>query len=617
MATVFQGFNEFFEGDKASKNKQKIPEQLTIPAQVIEICLDNESKLYQTEIDIGKIKFRNLTKELNSLEKSINNFAYPLDRSTIKYPLPGEEVLVFKLLGESVRETAQQESIQPVYYYINVVSVLQNNTYNSHPFLGTTSIAIDPKKFSITTEEHSKRFEKKMSDIDGLVFDNKPKIYPQLKPYQGDFILQGRFGNSIRFGSTSLTKEQPWSDASLEEVLSSTGDSMMVLRVDPKIVNSVDEMHTTENFETDASLIYLTTTQALPVKLAWKDNYDFKSWMYDYDIGTVGIENSTGGNKADLLVKVQDDEKVTGNPPSSETTPGTLDNDNVAKADISEATEQARNAALGANQVAGVTVINVPQLASPTYKIPDSSYKAGTKAAKKLDPNPILVKDGKNNYQGGSQILLHSDRVILNSRESHLLLFGKEGVAIASPGKVNIDAIDDITLYSAESLFLGVPGRLTDVNGDGEFVGGNKKAPTNKAQATLDEDYEPLVLGLKLANLIEDLIITISNAALLTPVGVGYFREDVKDELTRIKARIPEMLSTYGFIDGVSHEPVDPAPIVEHPVTQPPTTLVGVTISTIPEGMLGGSSVADSTPALPVDITIHPLAAIPGYFTAP
>lgn len=617
MATVFRGFNEFFEGDKTSKNKQKIPDQLTIPAQVIEICLDNESKLYETEVDIGKIKFRNLTKELNSLEKSINNFAYPLDRSTVKYPLPGEEVLVFKLLGESVRETAQEESIQAVYYYTNVVSVLQNITYNSHPFLGTTSLAIDPKKFSITTEEHSKRFEKKMSDIDSVLdADRKPLMYKQLKPYQGDFILQGRFGNSIRFGSTNITKEQPWTD--FNEVVSKSGDGIMVLRVDNESTSKVDEMFAIEDFATDASSIYLTTTQTLPVKLAWKDNYDFKSWMYDYNIGNVKIKDPTGGDKADLLVKVQDDEKVTGNPASSETTPGTLDNDNIAKADISAATEEARNAALGSNQVAGVTVINVPQLDSPTYKIPDNSYKLGTKAPKKLDPNPILIKDGKNNYQNGSQILLHSDRVILNSKTSHLLLFGNEGVAIASPGKVNIDALDDITLYSNESLFLGVPGRLADVDEEGIFIGGNKKVPTNKAQATLDEDYEPLVLGLKLANLIEDLIITISNAALLTPVGVGYFREDVKDELTRIKARIPEMLSTYGFIDGVSHEAVDPAPIVEHPVTQPPTTLVGVTISTIPDGMLGGgTSVANGTPALPIDTTIHPLAAIPGYFTAP
>jgi len=617
MATVFQGFNEFFEGDKASKNRQKIPDQLTIPAQVIEVCLDNESKLYETEVDIGKIKFRNLTKELNSLEKSVNNFAYPLDRSIIKYPLPGEEVLVFKLLGESIRETAQQESIQPVYYYTNVVSVLQNITYNSHPFLGTTSYAIDPKKFSTTTEEHSKRFETKMGvDGVGVVFDGKPNISKQLKPYQGDFILQGRFGNSIRFGSTSFKKDlkQSWRDDSMEDLNTTSGDGIMILRVDQDTTRNVDEMFTTENFETDASLIYLTSTQALPVKLAWDEKYSFKSWMYDYTIDDSKIKDSKGNDKADVLLKVQDDEKVTGNPPPSD------DNDNVAKADISEATEQARNAALGANQVAGITVINVPQLASPTYKIPDSSYKAGTRSPLKTkgDPNPLIIEKGVNKYIDGSQILLHSDRVIVNSRKSHLLLFGEEGVAIASPGKVNIDAKGDITLYANGELFLGVPGKLDDVNADGEFVGGNKKAPTNKAQATLDEDYEPLVLGLKLANLIEDLIITIANAALLTPVGVGYFREDVKDELTRIKARIPEMLSTYGYIDGVSHEPVDPAPIVEHPVTQPPTTLVGVTISTIPDGMLGGAtSVADSTPALPVDITIHPLAAIPGYFTAP
>jgi hypothetical protein len=79
----------------------------------------------------------------------------------------------------------------------------------------------------------------------------------------------------------------------------------------------------------------------------------------------------------------------------------------------------------------------------------------------KQDLNVLLsLKDGKGGKQnnfGGSQILLNSDRIVVNSRVDYLMLCGESGIAISSPGSVNIDADDAVTIYGDDGFFLGVP----------------------------------------------------------------------------------------------------------------------------------------------------------------
>ena len=252
----------------------------------------------------------------------------------------------------------------------------------------------------------------------------------------------------------------------------------------------------------------------------------------------------------------------------------------------------------------GQVTIEVPQLPPIQFPMEDYTYESNI-AGQVQDLNKLLdLKDGgggkKNNY-AGSQVLINSDRIIMNSRTNYLMLFGQAGVAISSQGNVNIDAEDAVTIYGEDGLFLGVPGK-------GEAKGNKEKAPKTKAEPTLDNDYEPLVLGTKLANLLEDLLIVLKNATLLTPVGKGYFREDVMYEFASLQARIPEMLSTFGYIDGISHEAVDPAPEPPKTVTEPPTTLTGTVTGTF----TGTTSGVD--PNAPSTQITNPLANQPDFF---
>jgi hypothetical protein len=252
----------------------------------------------------------------------------------------------------------------------------------------------------------------------------------------------------------------------------------------------------------------------------------------------------------------------------------------------------------------GQVTIEVPQLPAIQFPMEDYTFQSTITGKVQTIDKLLSIKagsGGKQNDYAGSQVLINSDRIILNSRTNYLMLFGKEGIAISSQGNVNIDAEDAVTIYGEDGLFLGVPGK-------GEAKGNKDDQPKTKADLTLDNDYEPLVLGTKLANLLEDLLIILKNATLLTPVGKGYFREDVMYEFACLQARIPEMLSTFGYIDGISHEPVDPAPEPPKTVTEPPTTLTGTVT-----GTFTGTTTGVDPNAATTQIT-NPLADQPDFF---
>ncbi len=205
----------------------------------------------------------------------------------------------------------------------------------------------------------------------------------------------------------------------------------------------------------------------------------------------------------------------------------------------------------------------------------------------------LAVKGGvvRNDYEiGGSSILINSDRVIINSRASHTIVAGAEGVALTSPSKVNIDADDSVTVFGSNGFFLGIPNKGEPYEDNSypapetklkEGVTIVKGIPT-KAMPTANSAYEPIVLGLKLANWLDDLLQVMRNAQILTPTGLGAFREDTQWDLSALSSRIKEMLSTYAYVDGWSHEAPDTDLLGKAPtkVTKPKTSInVNLTVT--------------------------------------
>ncbi len=166
----------------------------------------------------------------------------------------------------------------------------------------------------------------------------------------------------------------------------------------------------------------------------------------------------------------------------------------------------------------------------------------------------------RNSYANGSSVIINSDRLIFNAKKDHLFLCGNEGVTITSPKSVHIDADDDVYIFSnTGEIYLGLPNR-------GEKYD-QLPAPKTKADATQNFAYEPMVLGLKLANLLEDFIVLMRDSVIRTPSGDGRMSVEMMYNLESLQSRIPEMLSTVAFIEGISHDKPDAAPQV--PATDP------------------------------------------------
>jgi hypothetical protein len=90
----------------------------------------------------------------------------------------------------------------------------------------------------------------------------------------GDSLLEGRHGQSLRFGSTAKSKSEKknnWSDSG------TNGDPITILRNgQPSKVSDEGWIPITENINNDLSSIYLTSTQKIPFKLAREEE---KRWI--------------------------------------------------------------------------------------------------------------------------------------------------------------------------------------------------------------------------------------------------------------------------------------------------------------------------------------------------
>jgi len=197
----------------------------------------------------------------------------------------------------------------------------------------------------------------------------------------------------------------------------------------------------------------------------------------------------------------------------------------------------------------------------------------------------------RNAYANGSSVIINSDRLIFNAKKDHLFLCGNEGVTITSPKSVHIDADDDVYIFSnTGEIYLGLPNR-------GEKYD-QLPAPKTKADATLNYAYEPMVLGLKLANLLEDFIVIMRDAVIRTPSGDGRMSVEMMYNLESLQSRIPEMLSTVAFIEGISHDKPDAAPQVPSGTDDPaqlPTPSLLTEIATAGNTTSGTTTTATNT----------------------
>jgi hypothetical protein len=187
--------------------------------------------------------------------------ASPLFPNIKNYPLKNETV--FLVTGP--KNTYSQNPGGVTYYYFTPTCLWGNVNTNPtpNPYTNTTSPTTDKSIAQIEAgSANQSAVNESPTFRPGTYFPEKANIYP-LYPYEGDVIIEGRWGNSIRFGSTNILEGSPlnaWSEGS------SNGDPITIIRngQNPLLTGSA-QSNTVENINTDQSSIWFTSTQQIPV----------------------------------------------------------------------------------------------------------------------------------------------------------------------------------------------------------------------------------------------------------------------------------------------------------------------------------------------------------------
>ena len=265
FASVNQQLNISSTPDSDLKNQVELLTQNIISARVTDIILDSNYPNF-FELGgwnaIGTIFFESVGGA--NLNSNSNNIALPLLPYLKNYPLVNELVLLFQLPDTNIGSNNNTKK----YYYLNSIALWNNQHMNGYPNLlkksqtqptqnKTYQEMSDGQTSKSTDEEVDYNFN---SPLVGGTFAERSNIHPLLS-YAGDIILEGRWGNSIRFGSTVKVDSNNWSSNG------ENGDPITIIR-NGQSPESSDEgfIPVVENINKDLSSIYLTSNQTIPLK---------------------------------------------------------------------------------------------------------------------------------------------------------------------------------------------------------------------------------------------------------------------------------------------------------------------------------------------------------------
>jgi len=302
-------------------------------AEVIEVFLVDTIQNYYT------IRFKYLSRPGSSDANA--STAIPLDTHIRTIPVPGEIVLIVTA-ASAFAGNFRKEGTN---YYLSTVNIQSSINYNGVP---TSSEIPQSNKTSYGNASLGASFSPNASTPARTKKTFKPlNGQNALQLFEGDVVVEGRSGNSIRLSSTvngtsGITKQPTWT-------LGNPGDPILIISNTKKRL--APNGFRIEDINKDDSSIYLTSTQRLPLVLA----------------GPLGTTNIKIGTFSTNL--------------------------------------------------------------------------------------------------SGKQIVMSSDRIVLNAKEKEIALSSKNGISISSKGGIVLQSSKDITL-EATTINLGFPAVYSAVNGE-------------------------------------------------------------------------------------------------------------------------------------------------------
>jgi len=240
---------------------------LITPVRVLSIVLNESHPRFQ-ELGqwnaLGTIEYEDV---INPLPSPSLPTAKPALSNNKKLPLINEIVYLLNLPDTNI-DTISSNSEK---YYIDVVSLWNHPHHNAYP---TTPNSLPPsqqKDYIQTQLGNVRRVTDQSTEIFlGNTFKERANIHPIL-PFEGDVIYEGRWGNSIRIGSTVLNNPNNWSTTG------SDGDPVMIIRNGQGNQSQEGWIPVVEDINNDESSIYLTSTQKIPINVSSKNYLSYKT----------------------------------------------------------------------------------------------------------------------------------------------------------------------------------------------------------------------------------------------------------------------------------------------------------------------------------------------------
>ena len=213
---------------------------------------------------IGCIFFDSINQPNPSPQFSTDNFARPLFPNQSTIPLENEIVYIMALPNSDIQSNVNDLS----YYYFQPINIWNSVHHNAipDPINGSSIPESQTQDYEQTEGGSVRRVTDGGTEIDlGDTFQERLSIR-NLLPYEGDNIFQGRWGNTIRMGSTVTEAiiPNPWSNAG------ESGDPITIIKNGQHEEDTDPWVPQVEDINTDLSNIYLTSTQAIPIEVASK-----------------------------------------------------------------------------------------------------------------------------------------------------------------------------------------------------------------------------------------------------------------------------------------------------------------------------------------------------------
>ena len=261
FSAVNNRFSSKYGNDFLTNLAQSTNNIITI-ARVKDILLDDSDKNKFNSLGewngLGIIQYESIDKRV----QNISGFAKPIDSNIKKYPLVNE--LVYIILAPNTDLGNNPYSINA--YYINTINLWNHPHHNGYPDNSNELPPSQKKDYTQTQAGSVRRVTDNSTEINlGKTFKERANIHPLL-PFEGDTILEGRWGNSIRLGSTVNGTPNNWSSTG------ENGDPITIIRNGQGDQTKEGWIPTTENITLDLSSIYLTSTQNIPITVS-SDSY--------------------------------------------------------------------------------------------------------------------------------------------------------------------------------------------------------------------------------------------------------------------------------------------------------------------------------------------------------